>query len=217
MNKCFKGTDGLGLVVGTYKAKCGKGFLWVSWRGKCLRKSWTGARSFHQPKLSSPPLSQSLPIESADKIHQKGDLYQEWSKQGQFCHPVSLIQRCLQDTHRKPGEHSSLQEKDISQFFWWKGYDLQARQKHCEQLLTHLYAPITNPVPFTGGSANTMLKQILHRQLCISTRIIYQGLTFEYLTCPSEYLSAGVYPVVLMKSLQLAYISACMIMMIMWI
>jgi len=32
-------TDGLGLVVGTYKAKCGKGFLWVSWRGKCLRKS----------------------------------------------------------------------------------------------------------------------------------------------------------------------------------
>ena len=44
----FKGTDGLGLVVGTYKAQCGKGFLWVSWRGKCLRKSWTGGRSFRR-------------------------------------------------------------------------------------------------------------------------------------------------------------------------
>ena len=38
-DNCFEGTDGLGLMVGTYKAQCGKGFLWVSWRGKCLRKS----------------------------------------------------------------------------------------------------------------------------------------------------------------------------------
>ena len=35
-------------MVGTYKAQCGKGFLWVSWRGKCLRKSWTGGRSFRR-------------------------------------------------------------------------------------------------------------------------------------------------------------------------
>ena len=37
---CEEGTNGLGLVMGTYKAECRKGFLWVAWRSKCLRQSW---------------------------------------------------------------------------------------------------------------------------------------------------------------------------------
>ena len=106
-DNCFEGTDGLGLMVGTYKAQCGKGFLWVSWRGKCLRKSW----KFQLETRGGRSVLLLLPR----------NVDQGWSKQGQSCHPVSLIQRCLQDTHRKPGEHSSLGEKDISQLVFIYG------------------------------------------------------------------------------------------------
>ena len=38
-------------------------------------------------------------------------------KAGRSCHPVRLMQRFLWETQTKPREHSSLEEKDISQLF----------------------------------------------------------------------------------------------------
>ena len=151
-------------MVGTYKAQCGKGFLWVSWRGKCLRKIWTGGRSFR--RISS---------RHTKLINWDGFLflYLYQVKAGRSCHPVRLMQRFLWETQTKPREHSSLEEKDISQLFvqiegsypyvlWKESLFVELAAKllcprnymicwpyYCEQFLTHLYVIIITPMPFT--------------------------------------------------------------------